>query len=346
MLKSRALTGALIVGAVAVASMFAASPASAATLPAGQKITVIDEYETLFFAANPADAALTVDGPDAAIDGCVQGIDVDDSGLGWAVESANPFFSYSSNCANGDAITAGLWKADANTGLITDGVQIRIFFGDVTEDADECSAIDYSGGIITAACIIFAGDAEIPVTYVGQIDPLTGTMVPDFWFGEFEGPEFVYITAIAIDPLTGTLYAFTVDDGSGFTLLTLSETEGVDYVGSLTDPVWGADFDRDGKLWATTQSPDDDPALAVVNLSAGPFPFYEFYTLDGELYVDASDGGWIEALTVWGVAPAAQLAATGSTASPLMPIGAAAVLLLGALLAAGAAMRRRTIATP
>ncbi len=46
MKPSRVLTGALIVGAVAVASMFAAAPASAATLPAGAKITVIDQSTT------------------------------------------------------------------------------------------------------------------------------------------------------------------------------------------------------------------------------------------------------------------------------------------------------------
>ena len=345
MLKTRALTGALIVGAVAVASMFAASPASAATLPAGQRITVIDEYGTYFYTADPATAALTQAGPqDQTIDGCVQGIDVDDTGLGWAVESANPFYSFSSTCGNEEAITAGLWKADANTGIVSDGQQIRLFFGDVTDEADECSAIDFTAGIITAACLLFFGEEdEFAVTYVGQVDPETAILTPEFTFGDVEGSPFRYITALATDPISGTLYGFEVRDNVddfGFFLLTLSETDGVDEVGELSDPVWGADFDKSGQLWATTQAPSDDPALATVGTSAGPFPFYEFYTLDGVAYEEAT-GGWIEALTVWGLPPAPQLAATGSSASPLAPIGAAAVLLLGALLAAGAAMRRR-----
>ena len=42
------------------------------TLPAGERISVADEYTTTYFAADPETAALTIAGPDdATIDGCV-----------------------------------------------------------------------------------------------------------------------------------------------------------------------------------------------------------------------------------------------------------------------------------
>ena len=68
MKSSRMLTGALVVGSVAVASMFAAAPASAATLPLGQKITVVDKYDLQYYNVNPADAVATPVGTGTSTD--------------------------------------------------------------------------------------------------------------------------------------------------------------------------------------------------------------------------------------------------------------------------------------
>src|ERR1044071_2680318 len=86
--SSRVLTGALIVGAVAVASMFAAAPASAATLPTGQKITVIDQWTDQFYNVNPANAESAPFGTAVALAPEIEAVDVDDAGLGYAIGTA------------------------------------------------------------------------------------------------------------------------------------------------------------------------------------------------------------------------------------------------------------------
>jgi hypothetical protein len=338
MLKSRALTGALIVGAVAVASLFAASPASAATLPAGQKITVLNQFDDQFYTASPVDASLTAVGIPDTIAGCVEGVDVDDNGLGYAIASDVPFFSFESGC-NGDegALPAAVFPADANTGLLGAGVQVTLDLGlDGLRDADNCSAIDYTDGVVTAACMIIVSE-EFAVTFVGTLDPATGLMQPDFAFDGGELP-FLYVTAIATDPITGELYLFTVEavpeGGFFFGIYTIDEVNGLDPITETRAPVWGADFDRGGQLWVSTQ--DGGPALATVALADGDFSFFEFYTLGGAEYQS-----WIEPLMVWGLPPT--LPATGPANSTVLGVGAAVFLLVGAILAAATIARRRPV---
>ena len=85
MFKSRVLSSALVVVAVAAASVFAAAPASAATLPDGQRITIIDSIAWQFYEASPADASLTAVGTGVPDELYLTGVDVDDDGHGFAM---------------------------------------------------------------------------------------------------------------------------------------------------------------------------------------------------------------------------------------------------------------------
>ena len=344
MLKSRALTSVLVVGSVAVASVFAAAPASAATLPSGQQITVINNVDWSFFEASPADASLTAVGTGTpADDTTLTGVDVDDDGHGYAV----------ANKEGPGSIDGYVYTADANTGVLSGGVPITLNFGDVFPPADECTAIDYTGGIVYAACILYVDETD--VTYVGPLDPVTGVLEPVM---EFNGSsmEFpiLYIPAIATDPLTGILYGFSwnIDDSPETTAWILSEDAGAEFVTEVDNPLmvanalYGADFDRGGQLWITVKTPvvDGDfvysrPALATLDLSDGSSPFLAPFTVGGELLDQTADP-----ITVWGKEA---LAATGAVQNPAVALGAIALLLFGAILAAGTvAMRRRSLESP
>lgn len=322
MFKSRVLSSALVVVAVAAASVFAAAPASAATLPAGQRITVIDSDTWQFYEASPADASLTAVGTGVPGEATLTGVDVDDDGHGFAVAT-----DYSEG-----PIGAWIFTADANTGLLADPVQVTVSLPEVDLDADECTAIDYTAGVVYAACVIYS---EGFTTFVGPIDPVTGVLVPEVQLSSVEEDVPGFLTAIAIDPISGTLYGFMP---SAWTLAASGSTLVTDIV---NPPVFGADFDRDGQLWITTNVAIGEgglrpvyPALATLSLTDGSSPFLEPYTLGGTLL-----GADIQPITVWGKAPA--LAATGVNQSPAVALGAGALLLFGAVLAAGAAATRR-----
>lgn len=336
MFTSRALTSTLVVGSVAVASVFAAAPASAATLPDGQQITVIDSNEWQFYEASPADASVTAVGTPTADDPYLQGVDVNDEGHGYAIAT-----DFSEGPVGG-----WLYTADANTGLLTNGIEITVNFGDVVPSVDECTAIDYTGGVITAACVIYFDGPSVFTTFVGPLDPATGILEPLIELnGSGEGFPQLYLSSIAVHPQTGVLYGFSYEFSDVFALnaWTLSEADGATLVTSIDNEAWGADFDRDGQLWITTyvtigsgEFPPSYPALATLSLVDGSSAFLEPYTLGGALL--ESD---IDPITVWGV-PA--LAATGVTQSPAVALGAGALLLFGAILAAGTiAVRRRSV---
>lgn len=342
-LRARLLGGAVVAGSVAVASMFAAAPAAAATLPSGQKITIIDQAEDQFYDASPVNGDVTPVGAfGVQIDEYITGVDVNDDGVGYAIATA-----YSQEVPDEDefpvvfADGAWLYEANANTGELTGGVEIFLDFGDVLEEADYCGAIDYTNGVVTAACVEEI-DEEVFATYVGVVDPATGFM--DI-FLELNGGSFLFFASIAVDPISGQLYGFTIEEGDGtfYGVYTLSEDEGADWVIDTEYPGFGADFDRDGQLWFTTveelqqgEFPFPYPALATVDLATGGSPFVALYTTPDAEVVD-----WSEAITVWGK-PA--LAATGATVAPVTVAAAAVVLLLGAILAAGTAARRRKAA--
>lgn len=328
MFASRALTSAIVVGAVAIGSVFAAAPASAATLPSGQQITVIDSFEWQFYEASPVDASLTAVGAMVPFESdYITGVDVNDDGIGYAVATFDEGGGY-------------LYNADANTGTLSNDILITFNFGDVFPDADECTAIDYTDGVIVAACQLY-GDFD--ATYVGTVDPATGVLTP---IVELAGVEdFLYITAIAIDPISGLFYAVAYDFEAipQYTLWTLDEVTGATFVTGLSRAAFGADFDRDGQLWVTSEVaigggefPPVFPVLATLNTTDGTNPFFEPFTLAGvplDIFIDP--------ITVWGKEA---LAETGVTQNPAVGVGAAAILLFGALMAAGAmAMRRRSV---
>jgi hypothetical protein len=339
MFKSRVLTGALVAGSVGVASLFAAAPASAATLPDGQKITVVDSFDQQFYYASPADASLTAVGGPNNIEVYLQGIDVDDDGAGYAVGT-----DYSEGPQGGY-----VYAANAATGVMGLGIQVTVNFGDVLPDVDGCTAIDYSGGVILASCFILFQDGEVgplyPVNYIGVLDPVTGVLQPDLEFPAQEDfADDVTVNAIASDPVGGGLWVFTTEypDGVVYGAYEYTVDLGFDYAGDTLSEIFGADFDRGGQLWLTTEFTDGGgefppsyPALATINLTSGSYPFAEFMTIDA-LPVESQ----IEPVTVWGKLT---LPATGPADSAGIALGAAGFLLLGAFLAAVTVLRRRSV---
>lgn len=354
MKTSRVLPGAIVAGSVAVAAMFAAAPASAATLPAGAKITVIEQYSDQFFDVNPATAFGTAVGTvDALIDEYVTGVDVDDSGHGYATATALVFPEEADlegpvlEAANGFGYPVGGWiyQADANTGKLSGGKAVEIgILGDDDIWADECTAIDYSKGVILAACIVW--DEEWYGTlYIGEVDY---DYAADYAYLEaeavFGGEGFVNLQAIALSPIDGTLYGF----GYGFSSWVIDlEGDTLEYLNETTNIVYGADFDRTGQLWLSVDTFDAIPVAAKgaprlldttswYGLSTWDFDINTDVLVDTYSTVDPYDVDIVEAITVWGV-----LANTGATVTPAPVVAASGVLLVGALLAAGAMVLRR-----
>lgn len=345
--KSRTLVGVLTVAGFAIASIFAASPASAAVLPSGQKITVLDTVGQFYGAHHDTAALTSVGAPDPSVlDATLPtGIDVDDDGVGYAVTTYYP------EGAHG----AYLFAANANTGTLEFIERISFFFDDVPEVMDECTGIDYTGGVVLLACMDYEEEGEGDKAYIGFWDfeldmaipliELTGD--PEIDPGE-ENPnepeygfDFRHITAIATNPVTGLLYVFTDEyDGETVThgIYTASEDDGLTPVTDTGNYlVTGADFDRGGQAWVTTFNvppltlavESNEAGLATVNIADGSIPF-------SAAWADQVQEYW--PITVWGKEA---LAATGSLV-PVAPLAIAALALLaGAILAGVTVLRRR-----
>lgn len=349
MLKSRVLTGALIAGAVAVTSLFAASPASAATLPDGQKITVEDWDTFQFSYASPVDATLTEYGtqgiPDE--DEWLEAIDVDNDGFGYAITTwySQPVIECEDEEEEGPCFSleyvpfgASLYTADANAGSIADGIQIYVRTDPMDpeswEPVDACYSIDYTDGVITTACYIY-GDGG-PEAYIGTVDPDTARLYTDVQVSGFSY-EFL---AIAKNPIDGKLYGFSPSGDYVYEII-LDGVEDDDepvYLGYTDLTITGADFDSSGQLWATARSfdipaliPDGDDGLVTIELAGETepyvFPFAEPWS---------DQTAEINAITVWGAA----LPATGP-GDPSVPLYAAALALLAGTLLAGVSVLRR-----
>lgn len=332
MLTTRVLSGVLVAGAVAVASVFAAAPASAATLPSGQRITVLHYPDAAqFYDANPVDATLTAVGsPNLVPQSNFTALDVDDDGLGYAIGNYSVDFEI-----------ATLYDADANTGVLSNPRQLFFDFPlDVKIPVSLCGGIDYTAGIIMAICYEdFEGTLN---PYWGIIDPdaapgeawltpLTEMLDPDYAFG-----------ALAVDPVSGIVYAVGYNPQVGNELFRLSQDEGATLVTPMAQFAFELDFDRGGQAWVTslvTVTIDEEPynaaALATLSLTDGSNPFIEIMDIAGDVLA-APD---VQPITVWGHEA---LPATGASNAPALGAVAAAVLLLGALLAAGTMRRGRT----
>lgn len=357
MKTSRVLPGAIVAGSLALSAMFAAAPAAAATLPAGQKITVIDAYDDQYYDVNPSTAVATPFGTPTTVGPEVSGVDVDDTGVGYAVgtywyyegeidieleedeqlvEEDRQFLDFPGYPWYPDG--GAIFNANANTGVLTDEKPVIIdLLGDEDPYASDCTAIDYSGGVIVAVCYLaYDGYTDGWIGTVDVSDPDFAVLTPII-ATEWDG--LLYITAIAKNPVTGVYWAFDSNYGElySFTL----ESEGLDFQGDVDEHlVLGADFDRSGQLWLSVyELPDIVPlALNPSYLSLATFDFASVSvavvdTIASEDPYEISDP---QALTVWGA-----LANTGSVASVSPAIAAAGVLLVGAILAAGAMVLRR-----
>jgi hypothetical protein len=323
MRTSNALTLIAGVAAVALASLVVASPAAGATLPLGQKITMIDQYadpgdgQGQYYTVNPADAKITPYG--VVTNQHTTGVDVDDAGLGWAIGQV------------GRTLTPTLWKADATTATLTSPVTITLAGGGVI---DACNGIDLAkDGRVLIACVQDDGGDAAPISHVGYVDA-AGLFTP---VASWSLQEFQIFFSLALDPVTGVLWGFGPFDGPYSYTIDLAD-ESYERIAPIGQNAYGADFDRDGKLFVTTDILIVEsyyPALGLLNPSTGVYVERQRYlsTVTGESPV------WSNSITVWGA-----LAATGSTGTEMLPIGLGSALLLlaGAAFVATSRMSRRT----
>lgn len=310
--------------AIAFATVMVASPASAAVLPEGQKITVVEYFETLLspeaysqqWNVSPLDASGTlVGGQHNGI--TVYSIDVDDDGHGYATG-----FVFDDESGESQ-----LFVADANTGAFTAPVPI-----DVPEvDGAFCPGIDYSSGTVFVSCQ-WEGESDF-FSFIGTFDVASGVYTPFITLGDDEGEEAYEFYALATDPTTGQLWTL-FQDSFGDAYATTVDVEAGELGESvfLTRTVNGADFDRNGQLFITYE--DDAETLGTLDLDSGaispiaPYPFVTSVLTS------------VNPLTVWGK-PA--LAATGSSESELVlpvTLGSALLLLAGAAFVATARVNR------
>lgn len=327
--KSRVLAGALTAGALTITSLFAAAPASAATLPPGQRITVIDYVDGSAYSydANPETAVLTaVRGPLGIGQDEIAAVDVNDDGIGYAL--ANYY-------SDGDFST--LFEYDANTGLFGEAYDMVLDFGDVTTGADYCSALDLTGGVLMAICY---DDVEgTDVGYWGIVTLLpeesVALLAPIY---QFDNDEYVYFDSMAVNPVDGLVYAVGYPFEEPPTLYTLSQDAGATVVTEMEREAYGLDFDRSGQAWVTTWTEypavEAISALATLDITNGTNPFIAGMTVFDEVLPDPL----VQPITVWGHAPV--LPATGPTGLSV-PIGAAALLLLAGTVLAGVTVLRR-----
>jgi hypothetical protein len=311
--------------AIALASLLVASPAAAATLPDGQRITVIENDfvpvgppANTYFDVNPADAAVTqVGSPGGAI---VTSMDVNDDGVGYGTGAT--FIQ------NQVGSIPTLYPTNAATGVTGPGVTIDPVDPDVT--ITECRGIDVQpDGTIFVACIN-APDSLVN-SYLGTVTP--GGAFTVFFDSQEEEDTALFFTAIAIDPTTGQLWVFEFDSfwsvdrsASPWTLGNINSTEG--------NPVYGADFASNGQLFVTTTSGESNYLLGTLAFET------DFVTIVHEFTEGGDVLDQVQAITVWGKKA---LPATGP--ADVLPIGLASALLLlagAAFIATGRIRRRAT----
>ena len=314
--------------AIALATLTVAAPAAAATLPPGQKISVIDQREFDFdsqqYNASPSNAVSTAVGAPVAGYDNVPAIDVNDDGLGYALATVDP----------GEGLEHPvLLKADANTGTLTDPIVV-VYSGPFDVTLTECKGIDVSAsGELIATCNDVS-DGFV-AGFVGVIDPLSGAFT-SFLDGD------AAIDAVAVDPATNAIWCFFHHVGGSFASAVNRGENSTSVPINVGQPIFGADFDRNGQLWVTTRIPGTDPeislsALATLTLVDGSTPAVVGpFVANNTALID------VAAITVWG-----KLAATGSTTgTEALPValGSALLLLAGAAFVATARMGRRRTA--
>jgi hypothetical protein len=222
----------------------------------------------------------------------VTGLDFDDAGEGYAVTF------------DGDS---QLWAINVS-GTAT-------LIGTLTDDAElpvqDCTALDYTAGVISVACDDANGESDV----FGTVDPETAV---------FTQVQLLphRVASIAYNPIDGVMYGFAYDGP------VLAIGDGVTEIGSTPDDavLWGADFALDGTLWAAV----DEPLTTVLDWNVVSF--------DQDGY-DPDEGEFIENISVYEEAPAVEptddepepqptLAETGTDNGTVVTAGLAAALTL------------------
>lgn len=326
---SKALATAALTGALAVGSMFAAAPASAAVLPADQQITTIDGFSEQFSVTSTTTGQLTDTGtPAGIVSGLVRGVDVDDSGQGYAVSSDTGF------------VAGRIWVADAAAGTLSGGVQVYVENGEIDIPMENCTGVDVTDDAVWVACTRDTNVVQ-QANYIGMVDPVSGELTLEWQFVTLrDGYSFVQVLAIAISPIDGTFWMFDIETGTNvpqaFGAWTLVEGEDPQYEFDPPQVVLSADFDRNGALWFAGFGADGW-MVASMDLTDGSTETSATPNRDG-----VPDGGQREPLTVWDappVPPASLLPATGASAEG--PVVIAALVVLAGLVAVDVTRRRR-----
>lgn len=252
---------------------------------------------TTLYQLEPGTDAVEVDANTGL--GAVTGLDFDADGNGYAI-------TYDGQ--------AELWAVDI-TGEAT--LVGAVFDADGAE-AFDCTALDYTGGVISVACDSVGDDNDV----FGTIDPTTAVFTA-------VQTLITRVASLAFNPINGVMYGF----GYGGTVLAIGD--GVSEVGTTPDNVtpYGADFDETGALWVTA----DTTATALLDWDLFAFP-----DTDGE-------GDYIENISVFEAAaeepavvdePELALADTGLSDDNLVLVGIAGALALLSGLALAMVARR------
>lgn len=317
--KSRALPAVAAAASIALASLLIASPAHGATLPSGQRITVIDNSDDRVYDASPATAALAHVGPGFALElEFATAVDVDEDGHGYAL-FVGPSLGF------GLSYVAPL---DATTGVGGELVPITIpSLGNT--DAYNCSSLDlFTDGVYYTICGTNALMDGV-VSVFGALDPVKGELDVITTF-----EEYIQFTALASNPKTGAVTAFEYNDSTDFSGTWVVNPADWSFTTDLEldQPVLSADSDRDGQLFVTTVVGEGEgeyrDQLATLD-AGGTFGLVGDYTIDGAPVGEFA----IPPLTVWGkpALPATGAAMDGTAfglgAALLLLVGAAAVLL-------------------
>ena len=315
--------------AIGFASVLVVSPAAAspATLPVGQQITVVEQIPgdgpegSRMWTASPVDAVLTDNKPvQAAV--FVQAIDVNDDGIGYATEDR----------FNSDTLerTTYLWKANANTGELTDPVQI-VAAALIDLVFSECNGLDLQpDGTIVLACTSNAINGNPLNGFLGVVTP-GGVFTVHFNSQVQEDVPFDF-TAVAYNAVTGELWAF-VDDSAAFLVNRSAEPWVLGNVIPLGQDVDGADFDSSGQLFVTDAS--DGTELQTLDLTVVPGTFNLIGLMRDGIGNVVSP---VLAITIWGEA----LPATGPAEIVPIGLGTALLFLAGAAFIATGRIGRRS----
>lgn len=316
----RAVSALTIVSFFSAVAVFAAVPASAAELPEGASISIVDWESGVVYDVNAANAEVTSIGTATGIE-YVTGIDVNDDGIGFAV--TGPY--------GDDDPPSELYAANTVDGTLTYIATITVA-GDEYESVHQCASLDLAAdGTLYTGCLADWGDGTDAV--IGTLDPLTGVLTVLDYYASPDG----LLYALASHPTTGLLYGFS--ETTAFAYDHDDESFGVDILTEdLGSWIYGADFDANGVLWVTSWDEEVDyDILATLGLDVWVVDAVGQYQP-----TDETEFSVTEAITVWGqadtpedpdpvdpVEPAETLPATGFDQTPMLLLGAALLVLAG-----------------